>query len=43
MKTSFNKEKIMNKVKQLWTLAQAHPKGAVAIVVVIIAIYFLAT
>ena len=33
----------MNKVKQLWTLAQAHPKGAVAVVGVIIAIYFLAT
>jgi len=31
----------MNKVKQLWALAQAHPKGAVAVVVVIIAIYFL--
>ena len=33
----------MNKVKQLWALAQAHPKAAVAIVIVIIAIYFLAT
>ena len=38
-----NKEKTMNKVKQLWALAQAHPKGTVAVVVVIIAIYFLAT
>ena len=33
----------MNKVKQLWALAQAHPKATVAVVVVIIAIYFLAT
>jgi len=41
MKTSFNKEKTMNKVKQLWALAQAHPKGAIAAVIVIIAIYFL--
>jgi len=31
----------MNKLKQVWTLAQAHPKAAVAVVVVIIAIYFL--
>jgi len=33
----------MEKVKQLWTLAKAYPKIAVAIVVVIVAIYFLAT
>ena len=31
----------MNKLKQVWALAQTHPKGAVAVVVVIIAIYFL--
>jgi hypothetical protein len=31
----------MNKVKQVWALAQAHPKIAVAIAVVIVAIYFL--
>ena len=31
----------MDKIKQLWKLAQAHPKGAIAVVVVIIAIYFL--
>mgnify|MGYP005815992187 FL=1 len=31
----------MNKLKQVWALAQAHPKAAVAVVVVIIAIYFL--
>jgi len=33
----------MEKIKQLWKLAQAHPKGAIATVVVIVAIYFLAT
>ena len=32
----------MNKVKQLWALAQAHPKISIAVVVVIVAIYFLA-
>jgi len=31
----------MNKVKQVWALAQAHPKAAIAVVVVIVAIYFL--
>ena len=31
----------MNKVKEVWALAQAHPKVAIAIVVVIVAIYFL--
>jgi len=31
----------MNKVKQVWALAQAHPKISAAVVVVIIAIYFL--
>jgi len=41
MKTSFNKEKTMDKVKQVWTLAKANPKISAAIVVVIIAIYFL--
>ena len=33
----------MEKVKQVWALAKAHPKGAIAAVVVIVAIYFLAT
>ena len=33
----------MEKIKQIWTLAQAHPKVAVAAVVVIVAIYFLVT
>jgi len=32
----------MKKVKQLWTLAKANPKISTAIVVVIVAIYFLA-
>ena len=33
----------MEKIKQIWTLAQAHPKGAIAVVIVIVAIFFLAT
>tara|TARA_R110000765_G_scaffold102752_1_gene191678 strand:+ start:361 stop:462 length:102 start_codon:yes stop_codon:yes gene_type:complete len=33
----------MEKAKQLWTLAKANPKIATAVVVIIIAIYFLAT
>ena len=33
----------MEKVKQLWTLAKANPKISTAVVVVIVAIYFLAT
>ena len=32
----------MEKVKQLWTLAKANPKISAAIVVGIVAIYFLA-
>ena len=32
----------MEKVKQLWTLAKANPKISATIVVVIVAIYFLA-
>ena len=31
----------MEKVKQVWTLAKANPKISAAVVVVIIAIYFL--
>jgi hypothetical protein len=31
----------MEKAKQLWKLAQANPKISIAIVVVIVAIYFL--
>jgi hypothetical protein len=31
----------MEKVKQIWALAQANPKISTAVVVVIIAIYFL--
>jgi len=33
----------MEKVKQLWALAKANPKISAAIVVGIVAIYFLAT
>ena len=32
----------MEKVKQLWALAQAHKKISIAVAVVIVAIYFLA-
>ena len=38
---TYIKEIIMNKVKQVWTLAKANPKISAAVVVVIIAIYFL--
>ena len=31
----------MEKVKQVWTLAKANPKISTAVVVVIVAIYFL--
>ena len=31
----------MEKMKQLWTLAKANPKISAAVVVVIVAIYFL--
>ena len=40
---TYIKEIIMEKVKQLWTLAKANPKISAAVVVVIVAIYFLAT
>ena len=33
----------MEKVKQLWALAKANPKISIAIAVVVVAIYFLAT
>ena len=36
-------EKVKNEVKRIWGLAKAYPKGAIAVVVVIVAIYFLAT
>jgi len=38
---TYIKEIIMNKVKQVWTLAKANPKISAAVVVVIVAIYFL--
>ena len=31
----------MEKVKQVWTLAKANPKISAAIVIVVIAVYFL--
>ena len=40
---TYIKEIIMEKVKQVWTLAKANPKISAAIVVVIVAIYFLVT
>jgi hypothetical protein len=40
---TYIKEIIMEKVKQLWTLAKANPKISAAVVVVVVAIYFLAT
>jgi len=33
----------MEKVKQVWTLAKANPKISAAVVVGVVAIYFLAT
>jgi len=38
---TINQEETMEKVKQVWTLAKANPTISAAIVVVIIAIYFL--
>jgi len=35
-------EKVKNEAKRIWGLAVAHPKIAVAVVVVAVAIYFLA-
>jgi len=31
----------MDKVKQVWTLAKANPKISAAVVIVVVAIYFL--
>ena len=38
---TINQEETMEKVKQVWPLAKANPKISAAIVVVIVAIYFL--
>ena len=38
---TYIKEIIMEKVKQVWTLAKANPKVSAAVVVVLVAIYFL--
>ena len=40
---TYIKEIIMEKVKQVWTWAKAHPQTSIAVVIVIIAIYSLAT
>ena len=40
---TINQEETMEKVKQVWTLAKANPKISAAVVVVIVAIYFLVT
>ena len=34
-------EKVKNEAKRIWGLAVAHPKIAAAVVVVVVAIYFL--
>jgi len=31
----------MEKIKQVWALAQAHPKISIAVVIVVVAVYFL--
>ena len=38
---TYIKEIIMEKVKQVWTWAKAHPQTSIIAVVVIVAIYFL--
>ena len=38
---TINQDETMEKVKQVWTLAKANPKISAAVVVVIVAIYFL--
>jgi len=38
---TINQEETMEKVKQIWTLAKANPKISTAVVVVLVAIYFL--
>ena len=38
---TINQEETMEKVKQVWELAKANPKISAAVVVVIVAIYFL--
>ena len=38
---TINQEETMEKVKQIWTLANANPKISAAVVVVFVGIYFL--
>ena len=33
----------MEKVKQLWTWARAHPQTSIVVVIVVVAVYFIAT
>ena len=39
---TINQGGTMEKVKHVWTLAKAHPKIAIAIAVVIVAVYIIA-
>ena len=38
---TYIKEIIMEKVKQVWTWAKAHPQTSTIVVIVVIAVYFL--
>ena len=38
---TINQEETMEKVKQVWTWAKAHPQTSIIAVVVVVAIYFL--
>ena len=38
---TYIKEIIMEKVKQVWTWAKAHPQTSIIAVIVVVAIYFL--
>ena len=38
---NIKQEETMEKVKQLWTWAKAHPQTSVVVVIVVVAVYFL--
>ena len=38
---TINQEETMEKVKQVWTWAKAHPQTSIGVAVVVVAIYFL--
>ena len=38
---TINQEETMEKVKQVWTWAKAHPQTSIVAVIVVVAIYFL--